>query len=434
MPDDLGDGGLFEVVCRRRFLAAMSLPILPARTPGIRVAQQLDHYEGLTSVLRSLDGPAGTSTSPIAQSEVVGGAGKTTSRVWSAAMPSLDSDGRRVAHTVSALAAWGVLLMAGSIFIGLRHCVVSVGYSSGILHYQTLAVDTFRERFVEITGATVDEYVKAIPRFRKLLSRIPLADGPFRTIGDGARTLSGRPVSLTNERRWKIVEALQDGPAYRMTEDTEKRLLTVALFCANLPIKEPPPDAVKAKVFSGQRQAELLLARTKVDISNAQSVEDLFVAYQCYRAVVRRKWFHALTGGHRKILKAKAAPQVVFWKKILAYSGTGSGVGTLLYLISTALRNENLRHVPWPLIGGGVGVFLFATGVVKSAGRGHLTGQDRTQFRLFVQRQPLLATGLLSGQVVMGLFVGIMALFLVLLVMNFAQGLALGLALGFLGT
>jgi hypothetical protein len=27
----------------------MSLPILPARTPGNRVAQQLDHYDGLTS-------------------------------------------------------------------------------------------------------------------------------------------------------------------------------------------------------------------------------------------------------------------------------------------------------------------------------------------------------------------------------------------------
>ncbi|WP_264032875.1 hypothetical protein, partial [Mycolicibacterium alvei] len=32
-----------------RLFDAMSSSILPARTPGIRVAQQLDHYEGLTS-------------------------------------------------------------------------------------------------------------------------------------------------------------------------------------------------------------------------------------------------------------------------------------------------------------------------------------------------------------------------------------------------
>ncbi|MGZ4586030.1 MAG: hypothetical protein ACXVYI_17160, partial [Mycobacterium sp.] len=42
-------------VCRRRFFDVMSLPILPARTPGNRVAQQLDHYDGLTSVVPGIE-------------------------------------------------------------------------------------------------------------------------------------------------------------------------------------------------------------------------------------------------------------------------------------------------------------------------------------------------------------------------------------------
>lgn len=324
--------------------------------------------------------------------------------------------------------------MAGSTAIGLMYCVVSVGFSAGIFHYQTLAVDAFRDGFTEITGMTVEEYIDAMPRFRKFFSRIPIHDGPFRTIADGARVLAGRPLPLNNERRWKIFDVLQRGPSWRMTEDIENRLLTVALFCANLPINEPPPDAVKAKAFSGQRQAEILLSQTKIDIDNAQNAEELFIAYQSYRALVRRKWFHALTGGHRKILKARATPQVIFWKKILAYSGAGGGVGTLFYLISTALRNEVLRHVPWPLIGGGCGLFLFAVGVIKSAHRGRLPDQERTQYRLFIQRQPLVATGLLSGQVVLAFFAGIAMLFLVLLTLSFAQGLAVGLAMRLMGT
>lgn len=335
---------------------------------------------------------------------------------------------------MNALAAWGILLMAGSIFIGLTYSVLAVGFSAGIFHYQTLVVDAFRDRFTEITGMTVEEYIDAMPRFRRFFSRLPVHDGPFRTIGDGTRVLAGRPLPLNNERFWKILNALQHGPAWRMTDDAEKRLLTVALFCANLPIKEPPPETVKAKAFSGRRQAELLVSQTKTDIDSAQSIEELFNAYQKYRALVRRKWFHALTGGHRKILKARATPQVIFWKRILLYAGTGGGVGTLLYLISTALQNETLRHVPWPLIGGGVGLFLFATGVIKAASRGRLPDQERTKYRLFMQKQPLVATGLLSGQVVMGFFAGLMVLFLALLVINFAQGLALGLALRFMGT
>lgn len=297
-----------------------------------------------------------------------------------------------------------------------------------------MAVDAFRDEFSEITGMTVEEYIDAMPRFRKFFSRLPVHDGPFKTLGDGARTLAGRPLSLNNERCWKVFNALQHGPAWRMTEDTEKRLLTVALFCANLPIKEPPPDAVKTKAFSGRRQAELLVSQTQADIDSAQSIEELFIAYQSYRALVRRKWFHALTGGHRKILKARATPQVIFWKKMFTYSGTGGGVGALLYLISTALQNENLRHVPWPVIGGGLGVFLFAAGVIKAASRGRLPDQERTKYRLFMQRQPLVATGLMSGQVVIGFFAGLMMLLLMLLIMNFAAGLALGLALSFMGT
>jgi hypothetical protein len=323
--------------------------------------------------------------------------------------------------------------MSGSIFIGLVYCIVSVGFSAGIFHYQTLAVDAFRERFAQITGVTVQEYLKAIPRFRKFFSRIPVDDGPIRGLGDGVRTLAGRPVPLTNERRWKIFNALQHGPAWRITEDTERRLLAVALYCANLPIKQPPPDTLKAKAFSGQRQAEFLVAQATVDIDDAQSVEELFIAYQGYRAVVRRKWFHALTGGHRKILKAKATPQVIFWKRILAYSGGGTGVGTLLFLCSVALRNDTLRHLPWPIIGGGIGLFLFAAGVVKSYNRGRLADKDRTKYRLFVQKQPLVATGLMSGQLVMAFFGGIMTLFLVLLALYFFQGLALGLVLRFMG-
>ena len=45
---------IWSGVCRRRLFDAISLLILPARTPGNRVAQRLDHYDGLTSP-RQLD-------------------------------------------------------------------------------------------------------------------------------------------------------------------------------------------------------------------------------------------------------------------------------------------------------------------------------------------------------------------------------------------
>lgn len=323
--------------------------------------------------------------------------------------------------------------MGGSIFIGLTYSIVSVGFSAGIFQYQTLAVDAFRERFAEITGGTVEDYVKAIPRFRKFFSRISSDDGPIRGIGDGVRILIGRPVRLTNERRWEVFDALQHGPAWRITEDTERRLVAVALYCANLPITQPPPDSLKGKAFSGQRQAEFLVAQTKNDIDDAQSVEELFTVYQTYRALVRRKWFHALTGGHRKILKARATPQLIFWKKMFAYSGGGTGAGTLLFLYSAALRNDTLRHLSWPTIGGGIGLFLFATGVVKSYNRGRMVDHDRTKFRLFAQKQPLVATGVMSGQVVLAFFAGIMMLVLLLLALYFFQGLVLGLSLRLIG-
>lgn len=330
------------------------------------------------------------------------------------------------------LAAWGVLLMAGSLVIGLASCIVSIGFSAGVFQYQTLAIEVFRAKFAAITGSTVEEYIKTIPRFRRFFGRIPSGTGPSRDIGDGIRLLAGRPVSLTRERWWKTLDAIKDGPAWPMTEDAERRLQAIALHCANLPIKDGPPDDLKAKTFSGRRQAEILLARTKVDIDRAQTLDELFAAYLAHRAIVRRRWVHALTGGRRKLLKAKATPQVIFWKKILAYAG--GGATSLVVLCSVVLRSQNLQHIHWSVIGGGIGLFLFSAGAIKAGSRGRLAGKDRTPYRVLMQRQPLVATGLMSGQVVVAVIASIMMLVLVLLALNFLAGFATGLSLGLMGS
>jgi hypothetical protein len=328
------------------------------------------------------------------------------------------------------LVAVGLLFMLGSTWICVQYTIVSIGFSAGILQYQTMAIDAFRQRFQELTGLTVESYLKSLPVRTKLGARLS-HDGPIQALRNAVRLVRGEPLLLTNERWIGILDALRTGPTFYITKDLHQRLTTVALYCACLPTNRVPSGSLRGAAFSGQRQAEFLVAPTLADIQAARTIDDLMRAYLLHRATARRKWFHAMTGGHRKILKAKATSQWIFWKRILAYSGGGGGVGTLVSLCFTALGHGQLPiALSLPTIGAGSGLFLAAVGIVKSLNRGRIPDEYRTPYRVFVKRQPLIGAGLVSGQVVLTMFAGLVVIVLVFTLLAFALSFTVGFMTG----
>jgi hypothetical protein len=295
-----------------------------------------------------------------------------------------------------------------------------------------MATDAFRQRLEEQTGLTVEKLLKSLPLRAKIGARLS-HDRPVQALRNAIRLVRGKPLLLTNERWIGSLEALRTGPMLYVTDDLQQRLTAVALYCACLPTSRVPSGSLKATAFSGQRQAEYLFAPILEEIREAQTVDDLIALYLLHRATVRRKWFHATTGGHRKILKAKATPQWIFWKRILAYSGGGGGVGTLVSLCLTALGHDEfpITH-SLPTIGAGIGLFLCAVGILKSLNRGRIPDEYRNGYRLFLKRQPLIGAGLISGQVVLSMVVGLTMVLLVFTLLAIALSFTVGLMSGLL--
>jgi len=324
------------------------------------------------------------------------------------------------------------LLMVASILICAVFSIVSIGFSAGIFQHQTLVIDALRERLEELTGLTAEKYVKSLPVRVRVRARMS-HDGPVQTIRNGIRMLRGRPLLLTNKRWIETLDALRTGPWLYMTEDRRQRLLEVALYCASLSIKRPPIGPVNAAAFNGQRQAEILFSQVRHRIRRAQSVDDLIVVYLEHRTMVRGKWFHSVTGGRRKILRAIATPQWIFWKRFLVYVGGAGGVGSIFSLCLMGLGYREGGIAGWlPVVGGGVGAFLCAVGIVKTIHRGPLPDGYRTAYRLFIKRQPLVGTGLMSGQIVLMMCASVLMVLLVMLALAVTTSFTLGLTLGVL--
>jgi hypothetical protein len=252
-----------------------------------------------------------------------------------------------LSFVVVTYAIWGVLVSRFAVLL-----------AAGAPAYDDAVYTAFNTRIAELTGKGAAGHVKGIRniirnRITDLRSRNSVANDVKLLVG-GATAPTQANILLFYRDVFDKVDGL-------LSVSERHQMYRLLPFCAESSAKGVA--AIEEADVQGrlaERRGAFAAAEIVQKISEAASLGGLYEVYVLHLNRRRRLRLRAQID-IRRLSKGRGSLYVVYWKRLISYSGKGGGIGAL---ISYVMYNAPLMaHLAPTAIGGTVGLFAF---IVKS--------------------------------------------------------------------
>ncbi|EFV14342.1 hypothetical protein [Segniliparus rugosus] len=290
------------------------------------------------------------------------------------------------------------LLVVCFAVIGLLVSGYTVLLDAGVIPADYLVYKMLAERIEEITGQTPEQQFKGLRnRFRN--TRIEILSSfsqesriPWTVRRFFKKRFLKKDEPPTGREIISFLRTVRASNERFYNPDSAPNLCNLLPFCAESSASTLATDAERLGRLA-IRRGQLISRSTTRQIADAQTLDDLYKAHRHYTFWKTRIIFEAMFG-LRRIQRGKGPRQVVYWKRLLTYSGKGGGVGAI---VSNAFYSAPItKTLPFPVIGGTIALFAFTvkalTFFYATPGRGDLD----TRFARLARKRPLLAASLFA--------------------------------------
>lgn len=281
---------------------------------------------------------------------------------------------------------------------GLLVSGYTVMLDAGVIPANYLVYRMLAERIEEITGQTPEQQFKGLRnRFHntrvEIFSSLSQKSGiPWTMRHLFKKHVLKKDEPPTGREFLSFMRTVRDSDKRFYNSDSAPNLCNLLPFCAETSASTLAKDAERLGRLA-IRRGQLISRSTTRQIADAQTLDELYKAHRHYTFRRTRIILEAMFG-LRRIQRGKGPRQVVYWKRLLTYSGKGGGIGAI---VSNALYSAPISKVlPFPVIGGTIALFAFTvkalTFFYATPGRGDLD----TRFARLARKRPLLAASLFA--------------------------------------